>query len=88
MFAQQDQDTGRPARPCRDGSRRRPGPSRAGTLAAAIAMIAAPAIPVMPPAGGASAAARRHGGGRAAAGLLRLGRRGDGDADLAGGQRV
>ena len=78
MFAQQDQDTDRPARPCRDLSWRQPGRSRADTLAAAIAVIAAPAIRVMPPAGGASAAAPRHGGGRAAAGFFRLGRRGAG----------
>jgi hypothetical protein len=54
-------------------SGRRPGPSVADTLAAAIAMIAAPAMPAV---GGAPAAARGNGGGRAAAGLLRLGRRG------------
>jgi hypothetical protein len=75
MFAQQDQDTDRSARPRRDASYRRPERSRADTLAAAIAMIAAPAIPVMSPAGGASAAAPHHGGGHAATGFFRLGRR-------------
>jgi hypothetical protein len=76
MFAPQDQDTYRSARPCWDGSCRRLGPRLAGTLTAAIATIATPALPTMLPVDGASA--RHNGGGHAAAGFFRLGRRGGG----------
>jgi hypothetical protein len=78
MFAPQDQDTYRPARPCWGGSCRRPGPGLAETLTAAVAMIATPALPTMLPVDGASAAARHNGGGHAAAGFFRLGRIGGG----------